>query len=64
MEDWKAQVFEEKEHLDHKIYKLESYLENSVSDQLNKYAKYLLRLQLQVMEQYSQILAERLKEIE
>jgi uncharacterized protein YdcH (DUF465 family) len=64
MEAWKARVFEEKEQLDHKRYKLESYLESSVSDQLEAYAKHLLRRQLQVMEEYSQILTERLEEIE
>jgi len=64
MEDWKARVFEEREQLNHKIYKLESYLESSVSDQLDEYAKHLLRRQLEAMEEYSYILTERLEEIE
>jgi len=58
---WQIRLFEEREALDHKIYKLESFLGSSASEELLPDQIELLSTQLDVMQEYSFILSTRLK---
>ena len=62
MEDFQQRVVTEKEELDAKIVKLEAFVNNEEKyGALDEDAQNLLEEQLDVMQQYSNILDERIK---
>jgi hypothetical protein len=59
--EWKARVFEEREAIEYKIGRLESFLDSSNSESLDKKQLQLLRTQLEIMKDYSEILTIRME---
>jgi hypothetical protein len=59
--EWKARVFEEREAIDYKISRLESFLDSVSSESLSKKQIQLLRTQHEIMQDYSEILTLRLE---
>lgn len=61
MEEYQKRVVGEKHELDDKRTKLESFLECTASAQIEPNARGLLQKQLAVMDQYSDILKQRIE---
>ena len=59
--EWKTRVFEEREAIEYKIGRLESFLDSSSSESLDKKQLQLLRTQLEIMKDYSEILTIRME---
>jgi len=59
--DRRLKVFEEREHLDYLIGKLEMFLDSKESEQVGEEEVTRLRSQLYFMTKYSQVLTERLE---
>jgi hypothetical protein len=59
--EWKARVFEEREAIDYRISRLESFLDSVSSESLSKKQIQLLRTQHEIMQDYSEILTLRLE---
>jgi hypothetical protein len=60
MQDWQQRVIGEKDQLDDRIEKLESFLSSTQVDNVEENALELLQRQLTVMQEYSAILGERI----
>ena len=57
----RLKVFEEREHLDYLIGKLEMFLDSKESEEVGENELTRLRSQLYFMSKYSQVLTERLE---